>query len=261
MIFTATESFENAVVRLEGVSVSFPIYQAGSRSLKKRVLFHGSAGKIGRDTNDHVVVEALRDVSLCLAAGDRVALIGGNGAGKTTLLRTIAGIYEPFRGEVITNGRVSPMLDTNVGIDVDLSGFENIRVRALLLGLSPSAVEQRLPEIAEFTELGDYLDMPVRTYSAGMVLRLSFAVATCFRPEVLLIDESVLTGDAHFLGKAEARIKAFIDSASVLMLASHDLQLCSRWCTKGFWLEQGRIRDAGPVDAVTANYRKFVSER
>jgi len=255
-----TELLEKPVVRLEGVSVSFPVYQAGSRSLKNSVLFHGSGGKIGRDANDHVVVEALREISLRLEAGDRMAVIGGNGVGKTTLLRTIAGIYEPFRGEVITNGRVSPMLDANVGIDADLSGFENIRVRALLLGLSPRAIEQRLPDIAEFTELGDYLKMPVRTYSAGMVLRLSFAVATCFKPGVLLLDESVLTSDAHFLGKAESRIQTFIDSATVLMFASHDLQLCSRWCTRAIWLQQGRIREVGPVDAVIANYRRFVSE-
>ncbi len=236
------------VVRLDHVSVVFPIYQAGSRSLKKRVLFHGSAGRIGRDANDRVAVEALSDVSFSLAVSDRLALIGANGAGKTTLLRTIGGIYEPVRGIVTTRGRISPMLDSGLGIDGEMNGFDNIRMRARLLGLSPAVIERHLPEIAEFTELGDYLEMPVRTYSAGMLLRLGFAVATCVEPEILLMDELILAGDAHFIGKAKVRIQGFVDRASVMVLASHNLELCSRWCTKGLWLDRGRIMDFGPVE-------------
>jgi len=227
---------------------------------KKRVLFHGSAGKIGRDASDQVVVEALRDVSLSLSAGDRLALIGANGAGKTTLMRTIAGIYEPVFGRVITRGRISPMFDINLGIDADLSGFDNLRLRALLLGLSPAEIERRLPEIVEFTELDDYLDMPVRTYSAGMILRLSFAVATCFEPEILLMDEWILAGDAHFMDKAEARVRGFVERATVMVLASHNLELCSRWCTRGMWLDRGSIKELGRVDEVIKQYKKSVSE-
>lgn len=259
MTLMNADAESKTIVSLERVSVLFPVYQAGSRSLKKRVLFHGSAGKIGRDANDKVVIEALRDVSLSLAIGDRLALIGPNGAGKTTLLRTIAGIYEPLQGMIRTCGRISPMFDASLGIDTDLSGYDNIRLRALLLGLSPDAIEQHLPDIVEFTELGDYLDMPVRTYSAGMILRLSFAVATCFKPEILLMDEWILAGDAHFMSKAEARVRSFIERASVLVLASHDLELCSRWCTTGIWLDQGHIKAAGPVDTVVEQYRKSVS--
>jgi ABC-2 type transport system ATP-binding protein/lipopolysaccharide transport system ATP-binding protein len=258
LIATAEESA--AIVSLDHVSISFPVYQVGSRSLKKRVLFHGSAGKIGRDASDQVVVEALRDVSLSLSAGDRLALIGANGAGKTTLMRTIAGIYEPVFGRVITRGRISPMFDINLGIDADLSGFDNLRLRALLLGLSPAEIERRLPEIVEFTELDDYLDMPVRTYSAGMILRLSFAVATCFEPEILLMDEWILAGDAHFMDKAEARVRGFVERATVMVLASHNLELCSRWCTRGMWLDRGSIKELGPVDEVIKQYKKSVSE-
>lgn len=134
-------------------------------------------------------------------------------------------------------------------------------MRALLLGLQPAEIERRLLEIAEFTELGAYLDMPVRTYSAGMILRLSFAVATCFEPEILLMDESILAGDAHFLSKAEARIQSFIERASVLVLASHNLELTKRWCNKGIWLDQGRIREFGPIDAIIEKYQGFVSAR
>ena len=124
------------------------------------------------------------------------------------------------------------MFDISLGIDTDLSGYDNIRLRALLLGLSPDEIEQRLPDIVEFTELGDYLDIPVRTYSSGMILRLTFAVATCFEPEILLMDEWILAGDAHFMGKAEARVRNFVERASLMVLASHDLELCSRWCTR-----------------------------
>ena len=258
MNLAEVEPDRDVVVKLDRVSVIFPIYQSGSRSLKKRVLFQGSAGRIGRSANDRVVIEALSEISFSLRVGDRVALIGANGAGKTTLLRAIAGIYEPVSGDVITYGRISAMLDISLGIDPDLNGFDNIRMRAMLLGLPPAAIEERLPEIAEFTELGDYLDMPVRTYSAGMMLRLGFAVATCVEPEILLMDESILAGDAHFINKAEGRIHDFLDRASVMVLASHSMELCSRWCTKGLWLDKGRIRDFGPVDAVIASYRQSV---
>ena len=245
---------DEATVLLDEVAVSFPVYQAGSRSLKKRALFHGSGGRIGRDAHQRIIVEALRGVSLSLKRGDRLALIGPNGAGKTTLLRVIAGIYEPERGVVRTRGRISPMFDVSLGIDAELSGYDNIRIRGLLLGLSPRAIEQHLPDIAEFTELGGYLDMPVRTYSAGMILRLSFAVATCFEPEILLMDEWILAGDAHFLGRAELRIKRFVERASVLVLSSHNLDICGRWCTKALWLDQGQVRAFGPVDEVIADY-------
>ncbi len=136
----------------------------------------------------------------------------------------------------------------------------SVRLRALLLGLPPAEIERRLPEIVEFTELDDYLDMPVRTYSAGMILRLSFAVATCFEPEILLMDEWILAGDAHFMDKAEARIRGFVERATVMVLASHNLELCSRWCTRGMWLDRGSIRELGPVDEVIKQYKKSVSE-
>jgi len=250
---------DEATVLLDEVAVSFPVYQAGSRSLKKRALFHGSGGRIGRDAHQRIIVEALRGVSLSLKRGDRLALIGPNGAGKTTLLRVIAGIYEPERGVVRTRGRISPMFDVSLGIDAELSGYDNIRIRGLLLGLSPRAIEQHLPDIAEFTELGGYLDMPVRTYSAGMILRLGFAVATCFEPEILLMDEWILAGDAHFLSRAELRIKRFVGHASVLVLSSHNLDICGRWCTKALWLDQGQVRAFGPVDEVIADYSRSAS--
>ena len=146
---------------LEDVSVSFPIYHGGSRSLKKSLVFRGSGGQLATDANDRIMVEALRHVTLQTEVGDRVALIGSNGAGKTTLLRVAAGIYEPISGAVRTHGRISPMFDISLGIDGEISGYDNILMRGLILGLSPDEIESRMADIVAFTELGDYLDLPV----------------------------------------------------------------------------------------------------
>jgi ABC-2 type transport system ATP-binding protein/lipopolysaccharide transport system ATP-binding protein len=147
------------------------------------------------------------------------------------------------------------MFDIGLGIDPDLSGYDNIRMRGLLLGLSSQKIDELMPGIAEFTELGDYLDVPVRTYSSGMTLRLTFAVATCFEPEILLMDEWILAGDAHFMDKARARIDSFVQRASVLVLATHNLDVCRRWCTKGLWLQQGQVRAFGTISDVIEKYQ------
>jgi len=254
MSATPAASPRQAILSLDRVNVSFPVYHGGSRSLKKAILSRGSAGRIARDANDRVTIDALRDVTLSLFKGDRLALIGANGAGKTTLLRVMAGVYEPVSGTVDARGRISPMFDLGLGIDVDLSGYDNIRLRGLLLGLSSREIEGRLSDIAEFTDLGDYLDMPVRTYSSGMMLRLTFAVATCYEPEILLMDEWISAGDAQFTAKAQRRVDSFVDRASVLVLASHNLEICRRWCNRGLWLVQGQVRAFGSVATVIDAY-------
>lgn len=239
---------------MEHVSVSFPIYQGGSRSLKKSLLFRGSGGHVASDANQRVVVEALRDVSLSFAPGDRVALIGANGAGKTTLLRVMAGIYEPVTGIIKTRGRISPMFDIALGIDNERSGYENVLLRGRLLGLSSEEIEDKMAEIVAFTELGDYLDLPVRTYSSGMMTRLTFAVATCFSPEILLMDEWIIAGDIAFMTKAQERISSFISKASILVLASHSTEVCVQWCNKAVWLEKGEVKMVGDVNQVIHEY-------
>ena len=244
-----------AALKTENVSVSFPIYQGGTRSLKKLLLNRGSKGRIASDANERLIVHALRNVSLEFGVGDRVALIGSNGAGKTTLLRVLAGIYEPFIGQVSVSGRISPMFDIGLGIDPERSGIENIQLRALILGLSDTEVTEKLADIAAFTELGDYLHLPVRTYSSGMITRLTFAVATCFAPEILLMDEWIAAGDAGFLAKAEKRIASFVSSASILVLASHSEKICRDWCNKAVWLESGEVRQIGDIDAVLPAYQ------
>jgi len=239
---------------LENVSVSFPIYHGGSRSLKKNLLFRSSGGHLASDANHRITVEALRSVSLRFQPGDRVALVGSNGAGKTTLLRVMAGIYEPVSGTVTSRGRISPMFDIGLGVDGEISGYENIRLRGVILGLTPVEIEERMQDIVEFTELGDYLDIPVRTYSTGMMTRLVFAVATCFAPEILLMDEWIVAGDAVFISKAQRRIESFVQNASIMVVASHSLTLCRQFCNKAMWMEGGQIRAFGPVDEILDAY-------
>lgn len=245
---------ERSELSLDNVSVSFPIYHGGSRSLKKSLLFRGSGGHLSSDANHRIAVEALRNVSLSFAAGDRVALIGTNGAGKTTLLRVMAGIYEPVSGVVRSRGHISPIFDIALGIDGDVSGYDNIRLRGLILGLTAEEIEGRMQDIVEFTELGDYLHIPVRTYSSGMMTRLTFAVATCFAPEILLMDEWIVAGDAAFLTKAQQRIENFVEQAGILVLASHSTEICRKWCNKAIWMEQGEVRMQGDVDSVLDAY-------
>jgi ABC-2 type transport system ATP-binding protein/lipopolysaccharide transport system ATP-binding protein len=254
MAITATRPAEHSELSLDNVSVSFPIYHGGSRSLKKSLLFRGSGGQLASDASHRIVVEALREVSLSFRTGDRVALIGNNGAGKTTLLRVMAGIYEPVTGAVTSHGRISPMFDIALGIDGEISGYDNIRLRGLILGLSAREIEERMADIVEFTELGDYLDIPVRTYSSGMMTRLTFAVATCFAPEILLMDEWIVAGDAGFLAKAQHRIEAFVEKAGILVLASHSSEICRRWCNKAVWMERGQVKMVGEINAVLDSY-------
>lgn len=249
-----TVSAGDVELTLQNVNVSFPIYHGGSRSLKKALLFRGTGGHMASDANQRVTVEALRNVSLKLRAGDRVALIGSNGAGKTTLLRVMAGVYEPVSGVVRTRGRISPMFDLALGIDTEISGYDNIRLRGLILGMTSKEIEERMPDIVAFTELGDYLDIPVRTYSSGMMTRLTFAVATCFAPEILLMDEWIMAGDASFLTKAQHRVASFVSKANILVLASHNLETCRQFCNRAIWMDHGMVKAEGPIDSILEAY-------
>lgn len=235
-----------ASIILDHVSVEFSIYQGGSRSLKKSLLRAGTGGRFAQDADERICIQALRDVSLHIEHGDRLGIVGANGAGKTTLLRVLAGVYEPVRGRVLVDGKVSPLFDVGLGMDPEATGEENIILRGLYLGFSKRAIQARTQEIAEFTELGQYLALPVRTYSAGMMLRLAFAVSTCIEPDILLMDEWVLAGDAQFLEKANQRVARFVDRSSILVLASHSHELIRQWCNKVIQMDHGEILAAGP---------------
>lgn len=240
-------------VSIENVSVSFPLYHGNARSLKKMVLAAAS-GRLGKDRKQRVVVEALRNISFRLGGGDRLGLIGSNGAGKTTLLRTLAGIYEPVTGHVRVEGSVNALLDPGLGMNVDLTGRENIMLRGLYNGLDRTTIWRLEEDVSAFAELDDFIDLPVRIYSSGMVVRLGFALATAIRPQILLMDEWFMAGDAEFLEKARGRLEDLVRGAEILVLSTHQPAVVRDWCTRALWLDQGAIRADGPPDSVLEEY-------
>ena len=233
--------------------VEFPIFDAKSRSLKKTFL--GKAGgTIGRNTSNVLVIEALKDITLSLSTGDRVGLLGHNGAGKSTLLRLLSGIYEPTRGKAIVNGRVAPIFDLGVGMDPEISGYENIIIRGLFLGETRKKMQSKIEEIAEFTELGEYLSMPLRTYSTGMRVRLAMGVVTSIDPEILLLDEGIGAVDAEFLKKAQTRLQNLVERSGILVFASHSTEFLARLCTTAIWIDHGSIKMMGGIEEVVRAY-------
>ncbi len=240
-------------ILVEGLSVFFPLYHGNARSLKKTVIAAAS-GRLGQDRQHRVVVQALRDISFSLRGGERLGLVGSNGAGKTTLLRTLAGIYEPVMGKVRIQGSLSALLDASLGMNLELTGRENIMLRGLYNGLSRSAMAWLEQDVVEFAQLGDFVDLPMRIYSAGMVVRLGFALATAIRPQILLMDEWILAGDAEFMERAQQRLEAMVRSADILVLSTHSTQIVSTWCSRALWLDQGQIRLDGSPDSVVAQY-------
>lgn len=243
-----------ADILLDQVSVQFPVYDARARSLKNKVVRLTTGGRLMQDAGKHVLVNALDTVSLRLHHGDRVALVGHNGAGKSTFLKLIAGIYEPTFGHITVNGAVSPMLNLMQGIEAEFTGLENIMMRGTILGLSKAEIKEKTAEIIEFSELGDYIAMPVRTYSAGMMVRLAFSIATSIRPEILLIDEVFGAGDTKFMEKAQARMVSLLDQASIVIFASHADGLVKEFCNKALLLESGQLIEIGPVQQVLDRY-------
>lgn len=240
-----------AHIALRNVSVRFPVLSFRDRSLRSRFV---SAVTLRRNTAVPHIVSALNDVSLDIRAGDRVAIIGANGAGKTTLLRVLAGIYHPTSGSVDVLGRCLPLFDLSAGFDEEATGYENIMRRGLVIGARRSEIDARRAEIAAFTELGDRLDLPLRTYSSGMMLRLIFAVATSVEGEIVLLDEWIGVGDQQFRKKARQRLDEIVVRAGILVLASHDVALIKSTCNRAILLEEGRIVAAGATDEILGQY-------
>ena len=248
-----TLATSNARISIEDVSVSFPLYHSNARSLKK-LMFAAASGRLGQDRQKRVVVQALRNISFRLRGGDRLGLIGRNGAGKTTLLRTLAGIYEPVTGHVRVEGSLNALLDPSLGMNLDLTGRENIMLRGLYNGMSRSAVAQLEADVTAFAGLSDFIDLPVRIYSSGMVVRLGFALATAIRPQILLMDEWILAGDAQFLDRARTRLETMVRGADILVLSTHEASIVRTWCSRVLWLDDGRIQADGPPDEVLEQY-------
>ena len=243
-----------AYIELKGATLDLPIYDVQGRSLKKTVLRMGRRNTIAEGTDGVVVVRAINNVDLRLDKGDRIGLIGRNGAGKSTLLRMMAGIYSPTLGSVVSSGKVVPLLDISLGMDENSTGMQNIRLRGLLLGMSDAEIRAKQQSIAEFSELGDYLDLPLRTYSSGMRVRLAFAVSTAVDAEILLLDEVMGVGDASFMHKAEERLADLHSRAEIVVLAMHSNSEIRKVCNKALWMERGHVRAFGPVEEVVSQY-------
>jgi lipopolysaccharide transport system ATP-binding protein len=237
-----------AAINLENVGVDLPVFNASSRSLKQRVLGAATGGRLAADAAGHVSVRALDGVSLRFADGDRVGLIGHNGAGKSSLLRVLGGAYAPTQGRVVIEGDVCSLIDVSLGIDPEATGRENIVIRGALLGMKRSEINQHTHEIIEFADLGDFIDMPLRTYSAGMNLRLAFAISTIVQPQILLMDEWLAVGDENFKVKMEERLDQMVRSSSILVIATHSKDLVAQLCNRVVWLKHGRVEADGSLD-------------
>jgi len=223
------------------VRVEYPILQSTDRSLKRRFVSAATGGRIARDARDHVVVTVIDGISFTIGTGERVALVGHNGSGKTTLLRAIAGVYDPSGGSLEVNGTISSFIDISIGFDPDATGMENVYLRGFVMGMRRGDLADRLDDIREFSGLGDYLDLPLRSYSSGMLLRLAFAVATSLQRDIVLMDEWLSVGDADFAARAEDRLREFVDRTSILVLATHSDDLATRFCNRRIELRQGRV--------------------
>ena len=240
-----------AHIVLRNVSVNFPVLSFRDRSLRSRFV---RAVTLRRETARPHIVTALDGIDLDIRAGDRVAIVGANGAGKTTLLRVLAGIYHPSAGSIDVLGRCLSLFDLSAGFDEEATGYENIMRRGLVIGARRTEIDARRAEIADFTELGDRLDLPLRTYSSGMMLRLIFAVATAVEGEIVLLDEWIGVGDQQFRKKARQRLDEIVARAGILVLASHDVDLIKSTCNRAILLEQGRIAAAGTAEEILARY-------
>lgn len=247
-----------ASITLNHAGVDFPIYNARARSFRQDLL-RRVGGRIDREDDGLVLVRALRDITLSLQPGDRLAIMGGNGAGKSTLLRVLAGSYEPSSGSARIDGSVSSLLDITLGMDTEMTGLENIVLRGAIVGLSGRQARQCVPEIAEFSELGNFLHLPVRTYSSGMMLRLAFAISTVRCPDILLLDEVIGVGDADFALKASGRIERLMGDASILALASHNPATLKHYCNRAVLLKDGCIFAEGSITSVMATYDAHLS--
>lgn len=239
-----------AEIDVNGLSIYFPVIGADSRSLKrylKQVTIGGGLARKSARSSQPMLV-ALRDVTFSLKSGDRLGLVGANGSGKTTLLRCLAGAYSPDRGAITVDGRVVSLLDLNMGLDPSATGLENIRLRGMVAGLSRAQVDEKLEAIAEFSGLGPFLAMPMKTYSSGMGARLAFAAATAVESDILLMDEWIAVGDASFRQQAHDRLTSLVERAHIMVIASHDNHLIRSLCTKVMRMDHGVASEIVPVE-------------
>jgi ABC-2 type transport system ATP-binding protein len=242
-----------AHIFVENLSLQYPVYEA-DRSIRQALLspVGGVIGNQGSNGIPHVL--ALDGISMELSDGDRLGLLGHNGAGKSTFIKVLGGVFEPTSGQIRIAGNSVMMVTTGIGLDPDYNAYENIRTCGLYLGLTPAEIDAHIDDIAEFTELGDFLKLPVKTYSSGMVVRLTFAITTALRPEVILMDEGLGAGDARFAAKAKRRLNDMIEGCSIMVLASHSTGLIQQMCNRCAILAHGKIIMEGTVEDMLLEY-------
>jgi ABC-type polysaccharide/polyol phosphate transport system ATPase subunit len=240
-----------AFVELRDASVNFVIYNARGRSLRNDLL-RRVGGSVSAGNDDRVSIMALQNVNLTLKPGERLALVGHNGAGKSTLLRVLGGAYEPSSGTAVIKGKVSSLVDLTIGMDPELTGRQNVVLRGIFLGMTFKQANELVADVADFSELGPYIDLPMRTYSSGMALRLAFGVSTAVHPDIILLDEMIAVGDASFAAKSKARLDALLSRAHIMVLASHNPDVLRQYCNRAVLLEQGSIVADGSVDEITS---------
>lgn len=238
-------------ITLNNVYLTYPVFGGSSRSLKQDVI---NTLLFKNNTNKIVCVNALKDISFTLNDGDYVGLIGHNGAGKSTLLKLLSGIYEPTAGSIKVDGAISSILGNQVGMQPELSGYENIKFSSLINNISKNELDDMINDIEEFTELKEFLSMPVKRYSSGMMARLAFSISTAIQPDILLLDEVVGAGDAAFIKKARDRMNQLVSKANILVFASHSNDLIKQFCNKILWLDKGQIKKFGPVEETLDMY-------
>ncbi|WOG26344.1 ABC transporter ATP-binding protein [Endozoicomonas sp. 8E] len=238
------------MIELKNVTIDYPLDLEDGASLKSALL--NVFRKNQKQSKSYY--RALDNVSLRICRGERVGLIGLNGAGKSTMLRVMSGIFQPSHGAVKIVGRVSPLLDFATGLELHHTGIENIRIRLMFLGESPKEIDRKISEIAEFSELGEFIHMPARTYSAGMFMRLAFATSTAINPEMLIADEVVGAGDAQFAEKAKQRIEELLSGERTTVLSSHSMDLIRTFCNRVIWLHNGRIIADGQCEEIIKDY-------
>lgn len=241
-----------ANIELKRVNLTFNVRRNTGLTLKEFVV----RGMFRKSANPRMRVHALRDLDLAIGDGERVGIIGHNGAGKSTLLKLLAGIYPPSDGRRLVSGRISSLFDIALGFEGDASGWENIGYRSFLQGETPRTIRDKIAAIAEFSELGDFLNMPVRYYSAGMSVRLAFSIATSIEPEILLVDEVLSAGDISFQDKARRRMREMMSKARIIVMVSHELTSIAQLCERVIWLDRGTVRATGPAAQIIAAYQQ-----
>jgi lipopolysaccharide transport system ATP-binding protein len=239
-----------AHIELNKVNLTFNVRKDSGLTLKEFIV----RGMFRKSVNPRMQVHALRDVDLSIGDGERVGIIGHNGAGKSTILKLLAGIYPPTSGRCVVEGHISSLFDIALGFEGDATGWENIGYRSYLQGETPKTMRSKVQSIADFSELGEFLDMPVRYYSAGMSVRLAFSIATAIEPEILLVDEVLSVGDISFREKARGRMEEMMQKAKIIVMVSHDLSAVADLCERTIWMEHGAIRAAGPTQRMIAAY-------